>query len=461
MREKRVRTCGWASDKQRPYRPLGSPDLERRDPRGNQQVRSRGREGARAGRGARGAPADDPPALPAQEKKVPKAREMRRWRHTGIDDLNGAIRDSQSRLKLVSNGKPFVEVLRMQNQLIIPCSQLRSMSSLWAVDIRNSLTNIEDGPGGGGFTRPGSFGQHGGTGGGGGETEASLPDISSLVTAGAPSAAAVSGMLRGGGRGEHRVVEKAMLQLGMKRRERDLLLPTKASRFKQDAAEGAPTLDRREAAKAARELLSKGLDDGVQEHRTTFIALQARLRERLEEALWERSSERLEEYERKSMVLPQRTVGLLSIPAWELAAERSKLQRTLAQLDEHAWWGRLMYQLTSSNAQLTSEQQVVLFIIKETIEKGEPFTQSDLFALLLLLPRDFHNYDDVQKVLQFLREELDVSLTHYKTFLEKQGLPIPNSIKRDLGGAASRWGGGVARKSAKGGIGVGAAQGGD
>lgn len=32
LREDRVGQCGWASDNRRPYRPLGTPDLERRDP---------------------------------------------------------------------------------------------------------------------------------------------------------------------------------------------------------------------------------------------------------------------------------------------------------------------------------------------------------------------------------------------------------------------------------------------
>ena len=56
-----------------------------------------------------------------------------------------------------------------------------------------------------------------------------------------------------------------------------------------------------------------------------------------------------------------------------------------------------------------------------------------MFALLLLLPRDYHNMDEVQRILQFLREELDISLATYRSFLDRKALPVPNSLKKDQG----------------------------
>lgn len=132
-------------------------------------------------------------------------------------------------------------------------------------------------------------------------------------------------------------------------------------------------------------------ETGVGSLRSSFMDMQARMRERLAESLSEQASARLENYERRHFALPPHSVGQLSIAAWELEAERSRLQRMLSQLDEHQWWSRLMYQLTSNNAQLTSEQQVVLFILKETIERGEPFGQVCRLRLSLstAVPRPF------------------------------------------------------------------------
>ena len=117
---------------------------------------------------------------------------------------------------------------------------------------------------------------------------------------------------------------------------------------------------------------------------------QAQMRERLGEQLGERAAMRLDNYQRRYMTLPKGSLGELSIEAWELEAEKSRLQSTLSALEEHSWWSRLMYQLTSSNAQLTQEQQVVLMILKDTIERGESFSEVRAVWCSLALPFSLH-----------------------------------------------------------------------
>ena len=290
----------------------------------------------------------------------------------------------------------------MQSQLIIPSSQLRSMSSLWAIDIHQSLVSMED------VSHEG-------------HRLPNIPTVSSSGVAAAPQPEAPSQPL-------HPIVLKAMTALGMLGHDPNTSLPvvTNARKAiivgedtekkgewvsthapppyeglehreikeipsyrKHDCAWNscacvAPcaTRDRRPhpavpaAAHAlARVALSLAPDKAVDEHRKSFLTMQNKLRERLQEQLGERASMRLESYQRRYLTLPPKSTGPLSVTAWELEAEKRKLKGTLDALDNHSWWSRLMYQLTSNNAQLTAEQQVVLFILKDTIERGESFSQ--------------------------------------------------------------------------------------
>lgn len=70
--------------------------------------------------------------------------------------------------------------------------------------------------------------------------------------------------------------------------------------------------------------------------------------------------------------------------------------------------------------------------MKTKVERGMDFTGDDLLETQLHLTREQQDNVEVQKLLNFVRQETGVGIEDYKRFLTKHNLPIPYHLKRDV-----------------------------
>lgn len=119
---------------------------------------------------------------------------------------------------------------------------------------------------------------------------------------------------------------------------------------------------------------------------------------------------------------------------WELEAERSRVLERLQAIDAHPWYNRLMFLLTQSHHGLTTEQEAIMTVVKDVIERGEDFTDEELFGLMLLVPRSYHSLDAIQKIFLFIRDEVQLPFELWITFVRTHNMSqYVNLSKRDAG----------------------------
>ncbi|CAG9467852.1 unnamed protein product [Pedinophyceae sp. YPF-701] len=425
-----VQKRGWAAEENQPYRPLGTPDLERKykppniGPTKRRKKKTRKSDGLQTDHPAEGEKEDgedDDPLLhpPNPDSKVAAARRIRTWGDTGYKELSQHIKLSSERVLSCKGGQPFPEVLYRQRLGLYPVSALKSQERMW--DIPQHVSMLDD---------PTSF--------------ASLQsrDPRSMASLNEKDPASI-------------FVEKTLVEAGLSPRPvpgafSQRLLSQMAAAGKDDSALKLPALGRRGKAgqllageptpevalERVLETIAKmrlALDPrrALQEQVEDFHAAKDELSHQLHEKLAEKTTYRLDTYLRKRELLPETgALPALDSRRWDLEVERSRLQDQLMVLDAHPWWNRLMFFLTQSGGQITPQQKVALALIKDLIEKSEEFGEPALYTFLLVIPREFHNDDSVQRIVAFLHEELDVNVAQYRRFLDLHQLPIPASLKK-------------------------------
>lgn len=388
------------------------------------------------------------PVAPPKEDvgPPPKARMLRMWRNTGIRELETAVAESNSRLKLCQSRKRFMQGVALDNRE----SSLRSAANLWSHNLSSSLvmdtTAYLDVDGAGDEedrmerVLPVEMDSDSD-----GENEQFLSTSflgtrSSLDSPGAPetgdmpprSPDHVTGV-----EDLHPAITDAMKRLDLNPENVKLFLEQKER--EPSTGNAGSTKDPKKPVEVLPEegkhldfdMKKRDLETLSATYRKNFLITQEELKKALEDDIRQRNEIRVETYVRKSKTCPTFNVGSLNVSSWELRAQYSKVKEVVSNMDSSRWWNKLVAHLhhISKEGTLTPEQEIVLHIIVEMVEAGEEMAADDLLSLCIILPPAFHELDEIQAILTFLREEVvRMPVTDYKMFLERQGLYIPVQV---------------------------------
>ena len=355
--------CGWASSVHRPYKPLGTPDLER----------------AKASRLLR--------------KQHPSSKiKGKQLGDDGDDkDTEFLMEDDEQEDNLGSHGNGYSSLKKEIDRSFKRMTACRTGASFMHMVQKDA---------------PNDSVHYGSPGAGEGETALQIEPGSptdSLPASGPPSPYSDPGMDSLGGVREY-VIRKS---------------PSKVQTLEQKMITGP-------------EFLSDfNLDPSVtlMERLKEFDKCRNNLNRRLGKNLKILEHDRGEVYKRKFMAFKIHNTGFNG-ERWRLEAEKSHLESQLHAVDSHRWYSRFL-ELAQERGTLLSpmEKQVVEFV-KSIVEEGRDFEETEFHSMVLGLPREAHTQSDVQKLVNFIRDEIGISVEEFRMFLGIHGLPISYQLNK-------------------------------
>lgn len=206
-----------------------------------------------------------------------------------------------------------------------------------------------------------------------------------------------------------------------------------------------------------------------------FMASAESMDGRLMEAVGQMRDERVDQYRRKYVSLRvEGAPGMVEPRAfnaeeWRLEAEKRRIEARLRALERHRWYGRLLKLVPAGTASLgmgigmgvggrgasiigagmpggwgesgspgagsrggpgrrpTRAEVNVVAAVRDVVENGHEFDRERFFQLLLMLPRDDHVHG--QRLLTFIQLELGISAEEYKHFSTATGVPLPTAVE--------------------------------
>jgi hypothetical protein len=175
----------------------------------------------------------------------------------------------------------------------------------------------------------------------------------------------------------------------------------------------------------------------VRTAREAFRETQRRLRGQLQDRIDRQDMDRPSAHRRKFAALG---VALTSsdvvttfgarMEYMRLEARRQQLVEAVDTYRKSGWFHRFLRHVTRDSREVTEGERHVVNHVKRVLEAGKALSKKILFGIVLTTPPDYYKLDEVQGIIAWLREELNIDKAVYRDFLEAHALPVPSSLKR-------------------------------
>ena len=136
------------------------------------------------------------------------------------------------------------------------------------------------------------------------------------------------------------------------------------------------------------------------------------------------SEERFETYKRKLQSF-KTDYHTFSTERWKLEAERVKIEARLNALNMHKWYFSFI-QFFDSMTRHSPAEKVIISQVKYVIEGGYEYDHKDFQRLIALLPKRAYKMTSVLKILNNLRNELEIGDDAYMKYLRSCEITVPS-----------------------------------
>eukprot|EP00163_Fabomonas_tropica_P032200 TRINITY_DN7982_c0_g1_i1.p1 TRINITY_DN7982_c0_g1~~TRINITY_DN7982_c0_g1_i1.p1 ORF type:complete len:679 (-),score=154.66 TRINITY_DN7982_c0_g1_i1:31-2067(-) len=170
--------------------------------------------------------------------------------------------------------------------------------------------------------------------------------------------------------------------------------------------------------------------------RHDFTSIQQHLKDNLVENLARKDYERPDTYRRKFEALsfvPENSevIDLFreKMEYMRLKAEQRKLEDIIEAYNKSQWFHHFLKTVQRGGREISEPEQYIINQIKKILESGRVLDTRMLFGIILEMPAQYHQNEEVQHVLTFLREEMNIPTSEYRNFLEQHHLFVPLHVK--------------------------------